>query len=121
MNQKNWIQEYIKLHIAKTAVFQRIIRYKNYCSFFNDDKIQYIYIVYDPKINKHEGEQIKAFETDIDVDMIGTLALALHCPNTLHILMLFYLNAPNTYHLNEHPRKQLFLHQKHSYFLPDLL
>lgn len=121
MKKKEWIQEYIKLHIARTVALDRIKRYKKYVPFFGRNKIQYIYIIYDPKINRSEGVQIKTFCGELQPDMISTLTLALHCPDTLHILMLFYLKAPNTYHLYENPKTQLFLHKQHGYYLPDIL
>lgn len=121
MNKKEWIQEYIKLHIARTVALERIKRYIKYVPFFGRNNIQYIYIIYDPKINRTEGEKIKAFCNELQLDMLCTLTLALRCPDTLHILMLFYLKAPNTYHLYEKPRTQLYMHKQHGYYLPTLL
>lgn len=88
MHKKEWIQEYIRSHIARTSAMTRINLYKNHVPFFGKDTIQYIYIVYDPNINRSEGKQIKSFCNEIDVEI--TCPLPLHCPDTLHILMLFF-------------------------------
>lgn len=121
--QKDWVQEYIKLHKIKTMVLQRIKMYKDYVFFLNrpHDIIQYIYIVYEPIKNKSEYKNLISIFGYFPMDLKITLTLPLHCSNTPHILMLIYLTAPNTYHLYHKPLLQLAQHKRHGFYRPEVL